>query len=248
MTATLDRESWPKGYAQLVEYAGKAKVGSGPGEARAWLDRGEVERAIVLDTDPASDGSSSGHITIEWTEVAQVIPTSQHPDAARLFLDFLVERRRARPLEKTTDDAERRPSSQSHVLLADLLGATLVDAQPELRAAWAALERAGRPASALRWIIEPPPWPPKSVESIQLKEPEQAMDLIETLAGEISPEPDLRAAIVRSWLAPPRLIDGAFLDALGQESEGRLLREPRFRAGSAPSGRPGPGNATVASR
>ena len=56
------------------------------------------------------------------------------------------------------------------------------------------------------------------------------MTLIETLAREIAPEPAVRAWLVRSWLAPHRLIDDRFLTELTQAAEGRLCHEPRFRA------------------
>ena len=81
----------------------------------------------------------------------------------------------AEPTNETDPDVE--------TLVADLLGATLVDAQDELWAAWAALERAGYPATALKWMTEPPPWPPASVAKILDRPGEEAMTLIETLAA-----------------------------------------------------------------
>ncbi len=114
-------------------------------------------------------------------------------------------------------------------LVADLLGATLVDAQDELWAAWAALERAGYPAKVLKWMTDPPPWPPASVAKILGQPGETAMTLIETLAREIAPEPSVRAWLVRSWLSPKRLVDDTLLTELAQAVDGRLCREPRFR-------------------
>ena len=47
-------------------------------------------------------------------------------------------------------------------LVADLLGATLVDAQDELWTAWRLSKRFDR-EQAIAWLAEPPPWPPASV-------------------------------------------------------------------------------------
>ena len=67
------------------------------------------------------------------------------------------------PIPRSPDHREPGNLADSSDLLAELLGATLVDAQDELWAAWAALEREGYPDHALRWLTEPPPWPPASV-------------------------------------------------------------------------------------
>ena len=114
-------------------------------------------------------------------------------------------------------------------LLADLLGATLIDARDELKAAHEALERAGRPEKAERWMTEPPPWPPASVAKILGRE-SNAMPLVETLAAQLAPEADARAWLLRSWIAPTRPVDAALLDEIARAADGRLLREPRFRA------------------
>ena len=114
-------------------------------------------------------------------------------------------------------------------MLAELLGATLVDARDELWAAWEALERAGLPPTQLRWMTEPPPWPPASIAKILSGQGERAMSMVETLAGQLAPEPSARAWLISSWLSPPRPIDREVLEALTHAAEGRLLREPRFR-------------------
>ena len=51
-------------------------------------------------------------------------------------------------------DADRVVEGDERIatLVADLLGATLVDAQDELWTAWKALERAGYPESARKWL------------------------------------------------------------------------------------------------
>ena len=115
-------------------------------------------------------------------------------------------------------------------LVADLLGATLVDAQDELWTAWRALERAGYPEPARKWLTEPPPWPPASIEKYLRREGENSMALIETLAAELAPAPSVRAWLVRSWLSPPREVDKSLLTELARAADGRLCAEPRVRA------------------
>jgi hypothetical protein len=127
-----------------------------------------------------------------------------------------------------TKDREREDGVDT--LVADLLGATLVDAQDELWTAWRALERAGYPEPARNWLTEPPPWPPASIEKYLRREGENSMSLIETLAAELAPTPSVRAWLVRSWLAPPRPVDESLLTELARAADGRLRAEPRLRA------------------
>jgi hypothetical protein len=115
-------------------------------------------------------------------------------------------------------------------LVADLLGATLVDSQDELWTAWRALEGRSDRERALAWLVEPPPWPPASVSRYLGREGERAMALIETLSVEVAPAAPARAWLKRSWLSPPRKVDQVFLAELSQAAGGELCREPRFRA------------------
>jgi hypothetical protein len=115
-------------------------------------------------------------------------------------------------------------------LVGDLLGATLVDAQDELWTAWRELDRAGNPESARKWLSEPPPWPPASIEKYLRREGENSMALIETLASELAPTAAIRAWLVRSWLSPSRPVDDSLLSELARAADGRLCAEPRLRA------------------
>ena len=141
------------------------------------------------------------------------------------FLRFLADTDRAGP----TPTREEPMTADDEDLLAELLGATLIDAQDELRAAWAALERVGSPPSQLRWMTEPPPWPPASIAKILSGQGEQAMAMVETLAGQVATEPAAGAWLITSWLSPSRLIDSRGLGELVRAADGRLIREPRFR-------------------
>lgn len=179
--------------------------------------------ALVLH-DPGDDpyAVDSGHADV-WTEGVAVVRGARHADTARAVLAELTRSGRAiappRFVVPTAADS----------LLADLLGATLVDARPELIVARAALKAAKQPERPRQWMTQAPPWPPASVAKI-LEREANAMPLLETLAAQIAPEADVRAWLLRSWLAPPRPIDGSVLDELAGAVDGRLAREPRFRS------------------
>jgi hypothetical protein len=113
-------------------------------------------------------------------------------------------------------------------LLADLLGATLVDAQPELWAARDALARAGRPDQAVRWMTEPPPWPPASVE--KLKHKSDPDELLSALADQIAFDDDEHAWLLKTWALGPAPLNGERLTDLAGGLDGRLAANPRFRS------------------
>jgi hypothetical protein len=220
-----------QGYSRLVSEAGRSRrIGWQAGSAPAAVPRGEVERAPVLSPAAIGDNDSSaldpkfGDPPSPWVEGVAIPRTDRDPDLARAFLEFLAATGQTRrvPVRLPT-------SSDSDVLLADLLGATLVDAQDELWVAWSALEKAGISETALRWMTEPPPWPPASVSKMLNRQGERAMSLLESLVGQLATDPTVRAWLLRSWLSPPRLIDGALFNELVLAVDGRLCREPRFR-------------------
>ena len=163
-----------------------------------------------------------------WVEGVAILADGRHRDHATSFLRFLHETGRARS-DRTRRDPARLDDDELG-LLADLLGATLVDAGDELSSAWSALGQAGFPPDQLRWMTEPPPWPPASIAKILTRQGEQAMSMVETLAGQLATDPPARSWLIRSWLSPPRPIDRELLEALTRAADGRLFREPRFRA------------------
>jgi hypothetical protein len=55
------------------------------------------------------------------------------------------------------------------------------------------------------------------------------MTMVETLAGQVAPEPSARTWLVTTWLSPARLIDRQILGELTHADDGRLIRDPRFR-------------------
>jgi hypothetical protein len=229
-TGQLSKLGWGEGYAKLVSLFGHATHTPGwrSGSALAAYQRGEAEAtpwAIAVD-DSARAGiaDSTG---VEWDEGVAVCRASLHPALARTFLRFLAETRGVRLGANTLG---RDPDASG--LMADLLGATLVDAQDELVSAWTTLDRQGSnaPSSARAWLTESPPWPPASVERLQKRGGEDALTLVEDLAGQIAPDPAVRLALLQSWLRPRRLIDDALIAELSSAAEGRLVREPRFRS------------------
>jgi hypothetical protein len=200
----LSEAGWRKGYARLVE---------------ASAARQRISRS-------AESAGVSGSPGIEGAAIALAAPD---PELAHGFLQFLVETQGAKAAEKDSKDRASVPEEVSS-LVADLLGSTLVDAQDELWTAVRAIETVSDREKAVEWLCEPPPWPPASVAKYLGREGERAMALIETLAAEVAPEPPARAWLLRSWLAPARLVDDTLLSELSDAAGGRLCREPRFRA------------------
>ena len=100
-------------------------------------------------------------------------------------------------------------------LLADLLGATLVDAQEELLVAASTVARAGtrhRPGAGL--ADRAAPLAAGIGQKLQSRGGESALAMVQDLAGQIAPDPEPRFWLVQSWLRPARPIDHAMLTEL----------------------------------
>ncbi|MGO9814920.1 MAG: hypothetical protein ACLP53_29650 [Isosphaeraceae bacterium] len=224
----LRNGSWLEGYARLVSLFSHSSHTPGwqSGSAAAAANRGEA--AHTLRVAALSGSASEGDLdpsVVPWNEGAAILRGSWHAPQARAFLRFLADHHGATP-GRETPDLDPEVSD----LLADLLGATLVDAQEELLAAGSNVARAGDPASAQAWLTEPPPWPPASVEKLQTRGGDIALAMVQDLAGQIAPDPEPRFWLVQSWLRPARPIDHSMLTELARAAGGRLVREPRFRA------------------
>jgi hypothetical protein len=191
-----------------------------------------------LDFSPALADPRNDRVTLAWA-ISQLEPGHWRQGYAKLVEAAARAPRiawqgggRPRAGDRAADEgvlgSEREEGVEA--LVADLLGATLVDAQDELWTAWRALERAGYPEPARKLLTEPPPWPPASVEKYLRREGESSMSLVETLAAELAPTPSVRGWLVRSWLSPPRMVDESLLTELAQAADGRLRAEPRLRA------------------
>jgi hypothetical protein len=221
----LGAGNWAEGYARLVRDAGHSpRIRRQAGSALAAVERGEASQTPAVEPggpDPARTRFVPVERPPEWVEGVAAGLYGDHKATSELFFQFLAERGQAEPpAGPVNPDADD--------LLADLLGATLVDAQDELRAAWRAREKAGRVEQAEGWMTEPPPWPPASVEKLLARQ--GSADLLDTLARQVAPDAGVRAWLTRSWLAPRRNVDGKLLEELAGAADGRLVREPRFRA------------------
>jgi hypothetical protein len=201
---------WRDGYARLVKAAG----------SQPRIQRGRIE---------AAGGGLGTAVAPGPGEYVAIPRAACEQEAARGFARFLAETRRIGP-----DRGAGAPGSAAGAdalsLLADLLGATLVDAQDELWDAQAALVRAHNPEQARQWLTEPPPWPPASVARFLERDAERGMSLTQALAAEVAPEPAARAWLVRSWLSPARTVDEQLIGELAHVANGLLAHEPRFRA------------------
>jgi hypothetical protein len=161
------------------------------------------------------DELSSGPV-----EGAAVVHGALHRAAAGRLLDQLAVRGQVE-IESQNIEADS--------ILADLLGAALLEAGDELHEARKAIEESGHPTVPESWMTQPPPWPPASVAQILLRET-NALPLLETLAVQVAPEADARSWLMRSWLAPQRSVDDRLIAEIVAVANGRLAREPRFRA------------------
>jgi len=228
--AQLRDDSWKSGYASLVQLFGHSIYWpgwrAGFALAAASRRRGDlwVPNATTLPRSEKHPDLEAKSIIME--EGAGVLKGTAHEEASRAFLAFLAARPRFEggPLPLLLDPDESD-------LLADLLGATLVDAQDELSVACEVLDRGGgASAQGLVWLSESPPWPPASVERLLGRGGDKALAMVHDLAGQIAPDPPLRFWLVQSWLRPRRLIDASLLKELAHAEGGRLTSEPRFRA------------------
>ena len=156
-------------------------------------------------------------------EAVALIKSGRHPDQARRFLTALTSQGWISPAP-TDADLDARVDD----LLADLLGAALVDARNERLDALTALEVHSHPRIADRAVGDPPPWPPASVAKLRA-DPGRA-SLLESLEGQIAPDPEALDWLKASWEGPKRSVDLALLREIGRASGGRLARSPRFRA------------------
>ncbi|MDG3006551.1 hypothetical protein [Paludisphaera mucosa] len=216
---------WRAGYAALVDLYGSADVAAGwrGTSARAAVDRGRAERSVVR---LAATAASS----VVYEEAAAIPRGALRAKAARAFLKFLVADQGARTGPEFEAASAAGGAADLEGLAADLLGATLVDARDELATAVAAVRKAGSPDWAVQRLTQPPPWPPASIEKLLRKEGEAGLTLVETLTGQVAPEPSLRLWLAQSWLKPSRDLDRAVLAEVAAVERGRLVREPRFRA------------------
>lgn len=223
--AQLSGSAFAEGYTRLVRAAGcRRRVGSRTGAAAAAVARGEARRAPVVVFEPG-ESTAIGREGIPWLEGVAILRGGRNPTEAEAFVRFLAGAGRLAP----APGPNGRASLAARELLADLLGATLVDAQDELREAWDALGRNGSPARELHGMTEPPPWPPASVAKLLAPHDEAAMRLVEDLAGQVAPDAAARGWLVRSWLSPARVIDRDLLGELAGAADGTLARERRFR-------------------
>jgi len=244
----LDSEHFREGYALLVQSAGSSRrLGSRSGAARGAVERGEAELSPLWIAEQADGkvaaarripGQAPGQDGVGFAvstraprlvEGAAIVADGANLSLAREFLRFLAETQIG-PSAAETGSTRLQPDVPLEELAAELLGATLVDAQDELWAACAAVDRAVEPAPALKWMTEPPPWPPASIARLLARGDSDALTLVETLAREITPDAAVRAELIRSWLAPGRVIDRGVLSDVAHLADGRLAIEPRFRA------------------
>ncbi len=216
--------TWLEGKSRGLDPRSSAHV------LRSWtglIDKGTSSGWYRRVLDYARSGKSDLPRPIElgiYREGVAVLKGAANPDGAADFLKFL----------RTSGRAERAPEAENtrtgaDDLLADLIGAAVVDARAELDAADRILALAGHPNLPEARLVEAPPWPPASVSKILARSDDGAA-LLDVLAEQLVPDPKPRAWLLRSWLEPIRPIDRNLLAGVANAEGGVLIREPRFRA------------------
>ena len=129
-----------------------------------------------------------------------------------------------RPLQ-----AEPATEPAAFSLLEDLLESTLDEAQPELSAVDHALNtNLTLHDRARAFLVEPPPWPPASIQTLNATE--GSRDLVLTLADQLAPDLESRHWLLASWSGGSRPVSPTLLEELAKVADGKLATEPRFRA------------------
>ncbi|MDX2038729.1 MAG: hypothetical protein SFX72_18935 [Isosphaeraceae bacterium] len=231
MSAQLERSDRSRGYAELVLAAANARpVEFGRGVAVSGVDRGVVGFAPALGIPgPISDAARfvAAEDAPAIREVAAVLPHAERSAAASALFDHLNS---VGMLARIETPESPRSADVDH-LIAELLGAALVEARPELQSATEALSRlelGPRRLDLLSFLVEPPSWPPASIR--ELAERETGSSLLETLAEQIAPDPRARDWFAAWSREPLAVFDLERLERLAAAAEGRLVRDPRFLA------------------
>ncbi len=192
-------------------------------EAEGWAKGYEELVRAAARPRTIDRGSDEAVRSLARSECVALVRGGPNPARAAQFLQILESQKLSQ-----SPSSHLQQEGAADDLLADLLGAALVDSLDELREADAALVRFGHPARAEAAIGERPPWPPASIAKLRAGPNGEAM--VETLLEQVAPEPEARAWLAESWSKPKRPIDGALLDELAGAADGRLVLEPRFRA------------------
>lgn len=215
--------TWLEGKSRGLDPRSSAHV------LRSWIgliDRGPSDEWYRRVLDFARSGKSDLPRPSElgtYREGVAVLRGAGNPDEAAKLLAFLASSGRA---EAAPIDDKVRAGADD--LLADLIGAMVVDASAELETANRTLNLTQNPALPEARLVEPPPWPPASVAKILARD--DGLALLDVLAAQLVPEPTPRAWLVQSWQKPIRPIDRNLLAEVANAEGGVLLREPRLRA------------------
>lgn len=219
-SAGLGEADWGSGYASLVRIASNA-LSVGLGSAEATLLDGRAIAGPALE-DWRRDDPRIGFSPIlgrPRVEGAGVVRgrSADAPSLDRLFPSVISE-----------SDAQPDPALG---LIADLLGATLIDALPELASASRTLAGQAKSERLERLLTDPPAWPPASAEILMKSgDGPGGASLYQTLLAQLAPTSNARDWLRESWSSPPRTLAGELLGEIASAADGELARSPRFRS------------------
>jgi hypothetical protein len=226
---------WSAGYADLVRWAAAARPARDLPLSTAWRDKpaaywGDADSGPGIDRFVFVPSGEAG----TWLQGVAIAPGARDPGKLQAALSAIAASTRPeRAVERTGASTTRvAESAWGMSLLADLLDATLVVAKPELRTAWTALRQtpaADKPVfdRARQWVLQPPPWPPASVELLKTRP--RAAALLNELTAQLTSTPASREGLRALFERAPGLLDGTILGTLAACDGGRLVRESRFR-------------------
>jgi hypothetical protein len=223
---------WSAGYADLVRWSAQARCEPDLSPSGTWPG---LVAAFWGDSESASEARGFRfHGCAEYEPFVQgaaVLPGAREAESLHAALQGLGSPGRPVRAETGTDSSFLQ-SPMGMSLLADLLHATLVAAQPELRQAWAVLRVAksrgtDTASRAEHWIVQPAPWPPASVELLKTKP--RARTLLWELAVQLTSTAARRDWLLAQFDRDAGCLDGSVLLPLAECDDGRLGFEPRFR-------------------
>ncbi len=214
-------------YGDLVRSAANASRAGRASSTTFAVLRNDASIAPATGIEGAIDDATHFDVYPEhpqYREGIAILSNARHDEEAHNFVAFLKARGQADQLRSPAPSAAEIGAD---ALLADLLGATLVDALDDLRSAALAVETPGTSSELNAFLDDLPPWPPASVAKLRARE--EPFPLLETLAHEISDDAEGRRWLLQSWDRPIHTVNLAFLREIAGAAKGRLLADPKFR-------------------
>jgi hypothetical protein len=191
------------------------------GQARQLLQSQNWSEAYahrVLERQPAASPANPAVDSAALDPIALVAKPDPHPDAAKWVQSIT-------PLSAPSQSQ----IAQIEPIAIALLGATLIDSQPERDAALGL--QPGLSERERNFLSEAPPWPPASIERLSQRAAngdEEAASLLTTLLDELTPNPSAKSFLSQSAQSKAHPIDLDDLSAIAAALNSRPIQNPRL--------------------